>query len=379
MRRGVVVLAVFLLIAAVPLPTSAGTATDPEIKDKAGDGSDKGRDIVSIWCEPGADGKSVSISIETATTPVASDPANHVLQERWTLWFVPSKGLPAGAKAAYVTFRYGIGTASSTGSPVLTAYFGTTTSAGTYGDVTAENSAPNVLAGPALKGKVFNVALPLAILKGFTLGTDTFSKMYGNVHRVSKGPVSGDPPKVDVNIIHTTYDRAPDKDFGRDFGAAPVAAVAVDFTLGGAQNVTIAAGSTKNVSLELMNKGAPTNISLAANASSAKVTARLGNATVRLASNATVKVPLEIHASASSPNQTTINVTASAGNVTRTLRIRVTLTPSGSSNGTSSNATSSESAAGAKTAKENGIPSPAIGATLLAVALAAAGSRRRRN
>lgn len=380
--KGFLLLAMLGAAALVPSVSLAGTQTDPEITDPSGDGKNAGRDIVKAWIGDALDDDgildqtNVTVNIELAGAPSAEQTTLFTVHERWTVWFVPTAGLPAGMKAAYVSFVVGLGTSGSTNAAV-SARAGYTASAGTFGSLHTSEAGNT---GATLTGKVLSVPLSLtARLKGFTYGVDGFNQLFANVVLVSKGPVCCNAAYPDTNVILQTYDRAPNTGFGRNWISAPPAPlITTDFALALAStDLELTSGTSGVVVVNVTNPGAAElNISLSAPNVSGGFDAVFEPENLTVPANGSAQANLTVNTTRGAGNETQIILVGiAADGVTRnaTLSVRV-VAPA-----PPANATTTESAEAASAPDEGqGIPGFAAASMLLGLCAAGAALRRRR-
>lgn len=368
-------------MALVPTGSLAGTQADPEITDPSGDGKNAGRDIVKAWIGDALDDDgildqtNVTVNIELAGAPSPEQTTLFTVHERWTVWFVPTAGLRAGMKAAYVSFVVGLGTSGSTNAAV-SARVGYTANAGTFGSLHTSEAG---ISGATLTGKVLSVPLSLtARLKGFTYGVDGFNQLFANAVLVSKGPVCCNSAYPDTNTVLQTYDRAPNTGFGRNWLSAPPAPVIMtDFTLATtSSDLEVTAGGSASVLVNITNPGAADlNISLSAPNVSAGFAAVFDPETLMVPANGSAQANVTVNTTLGAGNETQIILVGTAADgITRnaTLSVLVVAPPP-------ANATATV-AAGAALSEDEGKGTPGFATASMLVGLVAAGAylRRRR-
>ncbi|MEA3189764.1 MAG: hypothetical protein QOD77_346 [Thermoplasmata archaeon] len=244
MRR---IASVLLLVVLACLPAvQAGSATDPEITDPAGDGDSSysgaagQRDLVAVWIDDAL------VDVEGGKAfrlhALNSEDIDHwgsllAVHERIRVGFVPTAGLADGAVEAYVYIRPSVATSSggTPGTEFVTCRGGFATAAGGSENINTEATFTASFAGAE-----FVCDVPLSFLPGFDPAAGgRLNGLYATFEVVSRGPVSGNPPGSEVNPprVLETADRAPDDGVGRPWpapGSLPAGDAGLNLTLKGA-------------------------------------------------------------------------------------------------------------------------------------------------
>ncbi|MBI2078524.1 MAG: hypothetical protein HYT80_09185 [Euryarchaeota archaeon] len=349
----------------------AGSAEDPEVTDPSGDGGQLARDLIKAWVtdpDPG----NLTFSVEFTGAPTFYPTTAFALSERITFWSKPTAGTPAGKPVLYVTTS----PTQSTGAFTLgNSRFGFTATAGTFGNLNDE-----VAIGGSVAGKVITLKLPLTRLPGFVHGVDGLKDPYANWVLVSKGPLGG-AGNPDTNVIVTTYDRAPNTGFGRNFFTlAPGPTFALNLST---PSLEFPQGGQATAQVEVVNAGAAgADLNLTANATEGyDVVIEPASVSVGGGANVTVNVTVSSSLGAGNTTNVTIAATdASGASVSVTLAVVVgppipSAVPDDPGANATANATT-ESASPAA-ADEGGIPG--FEATLVVAAVGMLALRRRRD
>ncbi len=210
----VAILAILLL---VPL-AQAGSVSDPEVTDPAGDGGPAGKDILKVWIEDelvlnGAGLESLIFAFE-----IASDGPDlsslYALHERVRIGFKPMyDGAPAGTEL-YVFGEPNVGTTTQTGESRFLCRFGIAATQGGSQDTAAEQT----LEVGDWDGKTFRCLLPLDLIGGAAARGGTLADIWAKYELVQRGPnAGGDAAGVNTHVL----DRAPNAGFGRDYMVSP--------------------------------------------------------------------------------------------------------------------------------------------------------------
>lgn len=368
-----------LVLASVPAGVEAGSSTDPDVKDPAGDGSDKGRDVVAAWIDA-PDPMNLTFSLETGIAPEGTYTTSFALHERWTIWFKPSAGAMDGATVAYVSWVVGLGTTSSTGARVLSSRIGFTAIAGTFGSMQTNEFA---LTGATITGKVLSVTVPLsAQMKAFKVGTDTMTGIFANVVLVSKGPLGTSATYPDVNTIVQTYDRAPNTGFGRNWPSAPPAPSLAITIAGQVSTIDVAANETTEVPLSL-NATANTNVTIEATNVTEGFNISVPDGLIPLIAGTPARVNVTVKsglAEGATGNATIRVMVDGVEQANHTLGFRVIAglpSPSSATGGATPSGSSTATSAGSGKDTPAETPGPGLAAGVVALGVALLARRRR--